>query len=224
MSALPVPTLRRRNPTTPTTVGRKPATTASSIASTAIKLFTLAGFEETSVDNIAAAVGISRRTIFSYYPSKNAIVWGDFQAHLAEMRRLLSEVPPTFSLADALGSALVEFNRVPTNYLQQHRQRMQLVFKVPALQAYSTLMYTEWRQVVADFVGARLNLAPESYVPQTCGWMLLGVAVSAYEQWLCDDSADLSELIISCFSLLTPTIDTLELPTNRNTIKDNLRE
>ena len=44
----------------------------------AIDLFAAHGFDEVSVDDVAEAAGIARRTLFRYYPSKNALLWGDF--------------------------------------------------------------------------------------------------------------------------------------------------
>jgi AcrR family transcriptional regulator len=60
-------------------VGRKRATTQHDITGVAIELFATRGFDEVSVDDVAAAAGISRRTLFRYYPSKSAIPWGDFE-------------------------------------------------------------------------------------------------------------------------------------------------
>ena len=53
--------------------GRRPVTSHSQISTIAIDLFTAKGFDETSVDDIAEAAGIARRTLFRYFPSKNAI-------------------------------------------------------------------------------------------------------------------------------------------------------
>lgn len=178
-----------------TPIGRRPTTTKSKITDAAIELFTEAGFDETSVDDVAAAAGIARRTLFRYYPSKNAIAWGDFDEHLHDMRRLLAEVPADMPVSEALRSALLAFNRVPPAYREHHRKRMRLLLGVPALQAHSMLMYTGWREVVAEFVAARTGTEPGAHLPQTVAWMLLATALAAYQQWLDDPDSDLDELL-----------------------------
>ena len=178
-----------------TTAGRRPSTTRARISAVAIDLFTEHGFDETSVDDVAAAVGIGRRTLFRYYPSKNAIAWGDFDTHLAGMRAHLSALPPTIGLADALRSSLVAFNRLDASEIPAHRRRMALLLTVPALQAHSMLMYAGWRQVVADYVAGATGAKPDDHRPQTVAWLLLGVALAAYGQWLADEDADLERLL-----------------------------
>ena len=76
-----------------TRVGRRRSTTRDHITDVALDLFASRGFDEVSVDDVARAAGIARRTLFRYYPSKNAIPWGDFDAHLDHMRDLLDAVP-----------------------------------------------------------------------------------------------------------------------------------
>ena len=49
---------------------------ADHITDVALDLFASRGFDEVSVDDIAQAAGIARRTLFRYYSSKNAIPWG----------------------------------------------------------------------------------------------------------------------------------------------------
>ncbi|MGH3531861.1 MAG: TetR family transcriptional regulator, partial [Mycobacterium sp.] len=70
-------------------VGRRRSTTPHHITDVALGLFADRGFAEVSVDDVAQAAGIARRTVFRYYPSKNAIPWGDFDAHLQHLRKLL---------------------------------------------------------------------------------------------------------------------------------------
>ena len=76
-------------------LGRRRSTTQDHITDVALDLFASRGFDEVSVDDVARAAGIARRTLFRYYSSKNAIPWGDFDAHLDHMRNLLDEVPAT---------------------------------------------------------------------------------------------------------------------------------
>lgn len=175
--------------------GRRPITTRAVISDTAIELFSTHGFESTSVDDIAEAVGIGRRTLFRYYPSKNAIAWGEFDDHLDDLRRHLDALPAETTLADGLRQALVDFNTVPPEYTGSHRRRMTLLLTVPALQAHSMIMYADWRQVIADFCARKLGLAPTDHLPQTLGWLALGVALAAYEQWLNEPHAQLVDLL-----------------------------
>ena len=80
------------------------------ITDVALRLFADRGFAEVSVDDVAQAAGIARRTVFRYYGSKNAIPWGDFDAHLQHLRELLEHVDPGMSLGEALRAALLSFN------------------------------------------------------------------------------------------------------------------
>ncbi|MFC7449109.1 mycofactocin system transcriptional regulator [Rhodococcus daqingensis] len=176
-------------------IGRRPSTTRDRISNIGIELFAEHGFEETSVDQIAEAAGIARRTFFRYFPSKNAVPWGDFDLHLANMREQLAELPRDIPLAEGLASALLEFNSFPPAVAALHRKRMEIILQAPALQAYSMVMYDGWRGVIADYVADRMDCRPGDHLPRTIGWMVLGIALSAYEQWLTDDTLELPDLL-----------------------------
>lgn len=184
-----------RKPSTRT--GRRPSTTRGEIGDLGIELFTSRGFDDTSVDDIAEAAGIARRTFFRYFPSKNAVPWGDFDASLVVLRQILDDLPPETGIADGIMSALLQFNSFPDSERRVHRQRMQLILEVPALQGYSMVMYQGWRRVIAEFVAARSGADPDDLAPRTAGWLALGVAVAAYEQWLTNDDLDLAELLVA---------------------------
>ncbi|WJR32901.1 mycofactocin system transcriptional regulator [Mycobacteroides immunogenum] len=179
----------------PSRVGRRPSTTRDEITAVAMALFAQHGFDGVSVDDIAAAAGIARRTVFRYYSSKNAIVWGDFDSHLGVMRTLLEETPDTVDTSTALRQAVLTFNDFPMDETPRHRMRMRMILEIPALQAYSMLMYTGWRDVIAQFVAKRSGTDANSLLPQTVAWTLLGVALAAYEQWLADESSRLTTLL-----------------------------
>ncbi len=161
----------------------------------AFELFDRQGFEQTTVDDIAAAAGIGRRTFFRYFGSKNDVPWGDFDAELTRMRRRLAATAPQAPLMDAIRQAIVDFNQMPAEQWPAHRRRMTFILGVPALQAHSTLRFAAWRQVIADFVGQRTGERPDALLPRTIGHAMLGVAVAAYEQWLASPDDDLCELL-----------------------------
>ena len=139
-------------------VGRRRSTTQDHITDVALDLFASRGFDEVSVDDVAQAAGIARRTLFRYYSSKNAIPWGDFDAHLDHMRDLLDAVPDDVPVSAALRSALLAFNSFDEAETARHRQRMRVILETAALQAHSMTMYAGWRAVVAEFVARRLGV------------------------------------------------------------------
>lgn len=192
-----------------TRAGRRPSTTRASISRTALPLFARNGFDETSVDEIAEAAQISRRTLFRYFASKNDIPWGDFDAELDRMRAFLLALPPGTPLAEELAGALVDFNSFPAAEAPWHRQRMRLVFGVPTLQAHSALMYAGWREVVAEHVARRLGVAADDHLARSVAWMFLGVAIAAYEQWLDDEALQLPDLLREGAEVLSGGLRTL---------------
>lgn len=184
-------------------IGRRPSTTPDLISNIAIELFATHGFDETSVDQIAEAAGIARRTFFRYFPSKNAVPWGNFDTHLSDMRDHLADLPEDIGLGEGLTRALLEFNSFPPDVAHLHRKRMEVILNAPALQAYSMVMYTGWREVIAEYVASRTGLRTTDHLPRTVGWTVLGVALAAYEQWLTDERLELADLLRAGSATLT---------------------
>ncbi len=175
--------------------GRRRVTSRAELEEAAFALFVERGFDATTVDEIASAAGIGRRTFFRYFPSKNDIPWGAFEQELDRMRARLKDCPTDMPLMDAVRVALIDFNRVDPAQVPLHRRRMQLILRVPTLFAHSTLRFTAWREVVAEFVAERSGRRPDDLAPQAIAHAVLGVSVAAYEHWLDDPESDLGLLL-----------------------------
>lgn len=182
--------------------GRRPSTTREQIARRALDLFERDGFDATTVDGIAAAVGISRRTFFRYYSSKREVVWGEFDAELVRLRDQLIGAPRDEPMMDVLRRAVVATNRFGAGELDELRIRMGLISTVPALVAHSAVRYTEWCEVVADFVAGRVGGSPEALGPQTVARAALGTAMAAFACWANHDTDDLTGEVDEAFRLL----------------------
>lgn len=186
-----------RQPTGTVRRGRRPSTSPAHVEGVAFELFGRDGFDATTVEDIAQAAGIGRRTFFRYFESKNDVVWGSFAEHLEYMRQRLAACPPDQPLMDAVRTVVVDFNRFDPDQVPWHRRRMELILRTPALQAHSTLRYASWRAVVAEFASRRLGVTEDSLVPQALAYTALGAALAAYEHWLARPGEELSRIMDS---------------------------
>ncbi|MBF6288660.1 mycofactocin system transcriptional regulator [Nocardia cyriacigeorgica] len=182
--------------------GRRPLTSPEHLERAAFDLFDRQGFDLTTVEDIATAVGVSRRTFFRYFDSKNDVVWGGFSDQLQWMRQRFAACPHDQPIMDAVRCVVVDFNRFDPAQVPWHRKRMELILKVPALQAHSALRYREWREVVAEFVGDRMGVADTDLLPQAVAYAALGVAVAGYENWLEHPDSDLAAVLDKAFRSL----------------------
>jgi TetR/AcrR family transcriptional regulator, regulator of mycofactocin system len=205
MSAMPTVS-SDQDADSPRRAGRPPVTSRSEIEHIALDLFAERGFETTTVDDIAAAAGIGRRTVFRYYPSKNDIPWGAFDEQLDRMRDTFAALPADLPVLAGVRAAVLEFNEVHPDEQPWHRRRLRLILGTPALQAHSTLRYAAWRRVVVEYAARRLGFPVEHLVPQTIGHASLGVALAAYERWLAEDSSELLTLLDAAFGALEQAV------------------
>ncbi|MFC7404732.1 mycofactocin system transcriptional regulator [Georgenia alba] len=200
--------------------GRARSTSAAELGRVGLDLFIDHGFDAVTVDDIAAAAGIGRRTFFRYFASKNDLPWGDFDVLLVSMRLHLAAVPAQVPVFDALRDAVVEFNTFSPDEVPLHRRRMEVLLRTPTLVAHSALRYASWRQVIAEFVAERLGVAADSLRAQTVGWACLGVSLAAYDQWLEHDGESLTELIDAGFAELREVLTDTDTDTDTGTSTD----
>lgn len=182
--------------------GRPAVTTREELELVALQLFAERGFDSTTVDDVADAAGIGRRTFFRYFASKNDVVWGDWDTALASFRSALEGIPDEVPLLEGLKDAVKAFNALPAGAAPQHRVRMAMVLHTPALQAHSTLRYAGWRAVVAEHIAARTGGRPTDFSAQLLAHKVLACCVAAYEEWLQDADADLQDLLDTALSSL----------------------
>jgi len=187
--------------TTSTTRGPQPES-IEAIEKVALELFRERGFEETPVEDIAATAGISRRTFFRYFGSKNDVLFGNFEFLLEDFEEWLTSESDDRPMFDVIADATMRFNRVHSDGPAAHRERMELILHTPALRANAALRNAEWLAVVARYAARRMDASPDDLGPQLAGHVALGAASAAYEQWMRDDASDLDGLVHRAFSMV----------------------
>lgn len=172
--------------------GRPRGTSPRELELVALRLFTEHGFDETTVDRIAAEAGVSSRTFFRYFDSKAAVLWHDFDEEVRELRATLEAQPRDLPLMDAIRRAVVTVNHYTADDVPELRARLNLISRVPALQASAAPHYDAWERAVIDYAAQRLGRRTDPLVPLALGRTTLAACRAAYEVWLGRADADLT--------------------------------
>ena len=172
--------------------GRPPGTSARELELAALRLFTEQGFHETTVDQIAAAAGVSRRTFFRYYDAKADVLWNEFDTEVETIRSLLAGSPADLPVFDAVRRAVLEANHYRADDVPELRRRMTLLSTVPDLAASAAVHYDAWERAVSAFVARRSGQPEESLYPLVVGRAVLAACRAAYDRWSARADADLT--------------------------------
>ncbi|MGV9614528.1 mycofactocin system transcriptional regulator [Nocardia xishanensis] len=178
--------------TTRTTRGRPRGTTKRELEVIAMRLFTEQGFDDTTVEQIAAAAGISGRTFFRYFPTKAEVLWHQFDDEVANLRADFATVPDDVPMMTAVRRVVVNANRYRAEDVPELRRRMHLVATVPALSATAGAHYDAWERAVSAFAGRRLGEPEDGLIPMAVGRTTLAAARAAFDAWLRRADADLT--------------------------------
>ena len=182
--------------------GRPPATSRRALELIALHLFGIQGYEYTTVDQIAAEAGVSRRTYFRYFTTKSDVLWGDFDTEVARIRQELAQVPPECSIMEAISQAVVKANLHRPEDVPELRARMRIISSEPDLYASSAMHYDAWERAISEFVARRLGQPPNSLYPCAVGHATLATCRAAYEHWVLHADVDLTVYLAAALSAL----------------------
>ncbi len=132
-------------------VQRSPEEFRLHVALTALRLFLNQGFEATTVDHIAAVAGVSRRTLFRQFGSKDDIVFADHESLLAELEKFLSAANPAqpwLAVCDSAVLVLESFAQTPELSIQ----RYQIQRSVPALRDREIITSHRYERLFVDYL------------------------------------------------------------------------
>jgi len=172
--------------------GRPPGTSRRELELIALRLFTAQGFEETTIEQIAAEAGVSRRAFFRYFASKPDVLWGQFDTEVAAIRALLDQVPAGLPVMAAVRQAVLAANHYRAADVPELRARMSLVGSVPALMANAAVHYDAWERAISDFVARRTGQPAGSLYPLAVGRATLAACRAAFDRWVVHADADLT--------------------------------
>jgi AcrR family transcriptional regulator len=129
------------------------------ISDTAMRLFMEQGFENTTIEQIAAAVGIAPRTFFRYFATKEDIVVGDLVRLGEVVKTALEARPPEEGPWDALTAALAALSDAPDKPSRALETAL-LTTANPSLRARHLEKHLRWQELLVPEIERRLGIEP----------------------------------------------------------------
>jgi AcrR family transcriptional regulator len=125
------------------------------ITAQALGLFSERGFDAVTADELAEAVGVSRRTLFRLFATKEDIVVAAFDTlgdeALAALRERPADEPPWTALRHALGAAVTRLEQRPASFFELHG----VIAQTPALRRRVLEQRDGWRAAFATELATR---------------------------------------------------------------------
>lgn len=125
------------------------------LASAAVDLFAANGYEATTVDDIAAAAGVGRRTFFRYFDAKDDVLFANHDEIVAEMEEEFAAAGPD---RDPVEVACAAVGLVLDSYagdLDVSLKRFALTRTVPSLRDKEVATVDRYQRVLARYLQAR---------------------------------------------------------------------
>jgi AcrR family transcriptional regulator len=167
---------------------RKRAQTHARIQAEAVRLFIERGFEATTLDDIADAAEVSRRSLFHYFGSKEEIVFStkaDFPNLIAEA---VGRRPRQEPLLDMVEHALADMAR---RYLSpQIRALTRLIRDTPALSAGDQAKYKQLERVLARALAERKSVPESDIACRVTAAAAIGILKLGVEDWVLREDSD----------------------------------
>lgn len=182
--------------------GRPPRTSGRELQLIALRLFSENGFDETTIDQIAAEAGVTQRTFFRYFTSKASVLWSEFDSEVSVIEVALARAPAAMPMMDAIRKAVVSANHYRAEDVPELRMRYNLIGTVPALQSSAAIHYDAWEQAISEFAAGRLGLPADSLYPLAIGRAVLAACRAAYERWSARADTDLTVYLDAALTAL----------------------
>jgi AcrR family transcriptional regulator len=162
---------------------RKKRLMRQQLTDTATRMFMERGFDAVRVTEIAEACGVSEKTVFNYFPTKESLILDRLESTVASLKAgladpALSPVLAALRILDGELGAMTSWLARQDDLAQASAaiQRFDaLIQHTPALRAHQSDMMDQFTAVAASILADRAEMSPEDPEPQIAAAALLGL-------------------------------------------------
>lgn len=149
----------------------------------ALKGFARKGFANVTVSELAREAGVTERTFFRHFPTKEAVLFGDYETQLEWLAEALAQRPPSESLFDAVLASVAAFPHDLEVVRQAATARAELI-SAERIAGHLRVVQSSFAGVLTDFVRARNpELANIDLFAEVAGSAIAAALVAAVGNW-----------------------------------------
>jgi AcrR family transcriptional regulator len=181
---------------------RKKQRTRERIVEAAFELFAERGFDGTTIADIAEAAEIAPRTFFSYFPSKDDVVFYDFEETQATIASWLQNREPGTNAIDALRAGIASgVEEIGPGDPREKQLRKRLMRENESLAAHSEHLKGKLADLLGEAVAEDLGDEPSDLRPRLVAAAFLA-AIGLIDDMSEDEMSHSSETINSLLAFL----------------------
>jgi AcrR family transcriptional regulator len=177
--------------------------THEALRQAALKSFARKGFANVTVTELAREAGVTERTFFRHFPTKEAVLFQDYETQLEWLAEALDQRPASESLFDAVLASVAAFPHDLEVVRQAATARTELI-SADRIAGHLRVVQSSFARVLTDFVRERSpDVANIDLGAEVAGSALAAVLVVAVENWGRNGCADdLGQLVAASLDLL----------------------
>ncbi|EZP29222.1 TetR family transcriptional regulator [Microbacterium oleivorans] len=149
----------------------------------ALRLFDERGFDAVSMDDVAAAADVSRRSLFRLFPSKAALVWGGLEEAVDRFRARLASTEAGDDLWGAIRSAFLAAASIPDEMLEVTRHRLHVIRENPTLATVGSSTIGALTDAVVEFAAEHDASSADDLSTVVRAQALSGASTAALFWW-----------------------------------------
>ncbi|MEU6573447.1 TetR family transcriptional regulator [Streptomyces sp. NPDC046805] len=180
------------------------------LARETLRLLATQGYEATTVEQVTDAVGVSRRTFFRYFQSKEDVIVQAVTDKGAVLAADFEARPADEAASAALHHALTPLvNQDPADPERMLRLT-QLILRTPALHGRYLERQAQWKTALTSVLAQRTGRAATDMGLQLAAGMTLVAFHTALTRWADGDGTEiLADLFDEAFTLVAPAVDAI---------------
>ena len=188
---------------TPNLHEQRRRSTHEALRRAALASFASKGFANVTVTELARAAGVTERTFFRHFPTKEAVLFQDYETQVEWLSEALAQRPASESVFDAVLASVASFPHDLEVVRQAATARNELI-SAERIAGHLRVVQSSFAGVITDFIKKRYSDTSDiDLLAEVAGATLAAALVVAVENWGRNGcTGDLGEITAAAMNLV----------------------